>query len=257
MKKLNVLIVITVIVTCSCNSQTVNESIVIINTGDYDKGRIAEELAIINRFEPKVVSIDIAFPEYSGDIEDQNLILSLEAAKKLVLPSEISSLGNDYYGNEMILVSLTCSAEFFPLRAKSGFVSMKMEESEIPNSIPKQFIVWQKSSASDDIYHHFSVVTAMAVDSLKAVDFVQKNERLVDVDFKKGRRMFRTFSQEEVLSGKVKKEDIKGKIILMGFLGPGSQDKFISPFNTNPEEPDMYGVEYLANIVAQVLEFNR
>jgi CHASE2 domain-containing sensor protein len=41
---------------------------------------------------------------------------------------------------------------------------------------------------------------------------------------------------------------------MIGFLGPGDQDKFITPLNTNPNEPDMYGLEYLANIVAQVLE---
>jgi CHASE2 domain-containing sensor protein len=56
------------------------------------------------------------------------------------------------------------------------------------------------------------------------------------------------------LNGNITKKDIEGKIVMFGFLGPGNEDKFFSPLNTNPNEPDMYGLEYLANVVAQVLE---
>ena len=41
---------------------------------------------------------------------------------------------------------------------------------------------------------------------------------------------------------------------MLSFLGPGNEDKFFTPLNTDNKNPDMYGIEYLANIVAQVLE---
>jgi CHASE2 domain-containing sensor protein len=249
------LLLIAMLTVDSCHSQSVTDNIVLVNVGNYDKGRIAKLISKTNALNPKVISLDIAFPEYTGDNNDKSLYRALLGVKKLVMPSEITSEGEDYQGREIISVYLTCAAEFFVPYAESGFVSTRVEESQI--RMPKQFIVWQKTNYSEDVYHHFSVVTAMTVDSLKAVSFIEKNERLVDVDFKDRGRLFKKFSHEEVLSGKVKKEDIEGKIVIMGFLGPGNQDKFISPFSTNPDEPDMYGVEYLANIVAQVLEFNR
>lgn len=42
---------------------------------------------------------------------------------------------------------------------------------------------------------------------------------------------------------------------MISFLGPGDEDKFYTPLNTNPGEPEMYDLECLANIVAQVLEY--
>jgi CHASE2 domain-containing sensor protein len=255
MKTRSFLLLFGILIMGSCHSQPAEDNIVLINVGNYDKGRIAKVISKINTLNPKVISLDIAFPEYTGGANDKSLFLALRGTKKLVLPSEISSEGQDYQGNEIISIYLTCVGEFFVPYAKTGFVSAKVERDQI--QIPKQFIVWQKGSYSEDIYHHFSVVTAMAFDSLKAAGFVQNHERVVDVDYKNGRRKFRTFSASEILNDKLTKSDIEGKIVMMGFLGPGVQDKFFTPFNTNSNEPDMYGLQYLANIVAQILEYNQ
>ena len=47
---------------------------------------------------------------------------------------------------------------------------------------------------------------------------------------------------------------MQGKIVLLGFLGPGDDDLFHLYSNEKNRDKTMYGVEYLANIVAQVLE---
>ncbi|HZY78581.1 MAG TPA: CHASE2 domain-containing protein [Cyclobacteriaceae bacterium] len=253
MKPLNIiLLILTNFVIGSCQSQPSVEDIVLINVGNYDKGRIAKELSIINSLNPKVVSLDVAFPEYIGDKDDIDLFNVLESSKGLVMASEISSLGEDIDGKEIISIALTCAVEFFPTHAKTGFVSAKVNigETEIPN----QFTVWQKGSFSEDIYYHFSLTTVMAFDSLKAVHFVNNNPTKVRVDYANGTRKFKTFSASEVLSGKLRRSDIEGKIVMFGFLGPGDKDKFSTPLNKNSSEPDMYGVEYLANVVAQILE---
>jgi len=247
-----ILLLLCISTVCSCHSQTADDKIVLINVEDYDKGRIAKLISKINTLTPKVISLDIAFPKYTGGIDDKSLYLALRNAKKLILPSEISSEGQDYQGNEIISVYLTCAGEFFVPNAKTGFVSVELNKNQ--RQIPKHFIVSQKGSYSEDIYYHFSVVTAMAFDSLRASRFVQSHERLMDVDFKNGKRKFRTLSATEILNGNLIKSEIEGRIVMLGFLGPGEQDKFFTPFNSNPSKPDMYGLQYLANIVAQVLE---
>ena len=94
----------------------------------------------------------------------------------------------------------------------------------------------------------------MQFDSLRTNKFIKTHDRLVDIDFKNGERKFKIFTFQNVLTNKLTKGDIEGKIVMLGFLGPGTQDKHISPLNSNPNEPDMYGLEYLAHIVAQILE---
>ena len=240
-----------VVASCSCYSQSVCSNIVLINTGTYDKERIAKEITVINNLNPKVISIDVDFSHFLGSKGDKELILALQNCKGLVRPSAIHSDGEDYFGKEIITV-YSMGSEFFPRKAKAGFVSTRAKKGQV--QIPRQFTVWQRAYGGNDIYHHFSIVTAMIFDSLKAVNFMQSHDSIADVDYNQGKRNFKIFSAQEVLDGKITKKDIEGKIIMLGFLGPGNDDKFSTPFNTNPKEPDMYGVEYLANIVAQVLE---
>lgn len=238
----------------SCHSQSPEDDIVLINVEYYGRDTVATQLDIINAFNPKVTSLDISFKEYTGSSEDKHLFNALNTGNKIVMASEIVYHGKDYYGKEIIYVFSGSAIEFRPWKpgcGRTGFVSAIQHENE--NYIPDQFIVFQETF-SEDLFYHFSVETAMAFDSLRAVNFIQNHGRLVNVDYKGGNRRFKTFSALEVLNGKLTRNDIEGKIVMMGFLGPGDEDKFISPLNRNGKEPDMYGLEYLAHIVAQVLE---
>jgi len=50
--------------------------------------------------------------------------------------------------------------------------------------------------------YHFSVATAMVVDSLKTMKFVQGHSQFTDIDYKGGTRKFKKYSVDEVLSRK-------------------------------------------------------
>jgi len=248
-----ILICCIVLVTESCRSQKI-ENLVLINIGNSDNGKIAEQINEVNKLNPKVISLDIAFPTFSGNREDKKLFFALQNIKKLVMPSRIHYEGQDYYGRPMLSVVRAFATPYNRRGVRIGFVSATRDNDSL--RIPKQFIVTQRDY-TENFYQHFSIVTAMAFDSLQAVGFIQNHDTVASVDFKNGTRKFKIFSASDVLKGKLKKEDIEGKIVMLGFLGPGDTDKFFSPFNKNSTEPDMYGVEYLANIVAQVLEYKK
>ncbi len=243
----HIIIFVTLIaVTGSCLSQRMVDEIVLINTGPYDKGQLAKQIEITNALDPKLVALDVELGEYTGSQEDKSLFRAIMNSKKIVLPSKIYNEGKDVHDKDMITVALTCGMQFFPMHARTGFVTAISEVDE--NQIPKQFSVWQEGYTGD-VYHHFSIITAMEFDSLKTTTFIQRHSRLVDVDY--NGRSFSTFSEKDVIEGKITKNDIQGKVVLIGFLGPGDKDKYAT---RNSDKRYMYGVEYLANIVAQVLE---
>lgn len=237
---------------CSCTAQT-TDSIVLINVGHSDMREIAEQIDAINNLNPAVLAIDIAFTGYNGTKEDVHLANALKKTKKLILPSKIASHGQDYYGKEMITVYPACDFAFEPMHSTSGFVSAEVSVSDA-DRIPGQFMLWQTTYEVDTFYH-FSLMTAMAFDSLAAMSFLRNHDRFVPVDYQHGGQKFPTFSAEDVLGGKVKQEQVEGKIVMIGFLGPGNEDKHFSPLTDDPTRPDMYGLEYLAHIVAQILEY--
>jgi CHASE2 domain-containing sensor protein len=244
------LIALLLLVNVSCRSQKLPENnIVLINVGNLNRSGIAKEIAIINGLNPKVVSIDLQFAESKGD-QDVMLVQSLWNCKNLVMSSMIQN-----YGGEMTFISLGSRIEFSPSHAKTGFINALPEDDELQTL--KQFIVYQQENIHGDIEYHFSIRTAMSFDSLKAMRFVGDHPKIMDIDYKKGARIFKAFSANDVLGGKISRKDVEGNIVLIGILGPGDEDKFFTPINkkSHPYKVEMYGLEILANIVAQVLEY--
>jgi CHASE2 domain-containing sensor protein len=219
-----------------CKSQEIQKRIVLVNVDTLGRKDIARVISAINEAKPKVVAIDLHFVDNKG-AEDLMLINALNGCKNLVMSSMIN-----YLGSGVPIVSNMSSTQFMPAQSRSGFVNVLQEEDEF-NTV-KRFIVSQKTF-NGKVEYHFSVRTAMSYDSLKAVRFIGRHNTIAEVDYKQGKRRFKIISS-----------DIVGNIVIIGFLGPGDEDMFYTPLNSNkkPNEPDMYGAEYLANIVAQILE---
>jgi len=222
------------------------DNIILINVENLDRAGIAEEISTLSKFNPKVIAIDLQFSKRNHDAGDEELIKALWACKNLVMTSVI----NDLAGN--VAFSLTSQLEFSPHGVKTGYINA-LQENDVHGTI-KSFLVQEKEDVADKrIEYHFAVSTAMAYDSLQTAKFINTHPTVVDVDYKNGQRKFRKYSAKEVLSGKLNERDLTGKIVMIGFLGPGNEDKFYSPLNKT-KKPDIYGLEYLANVVAQILD---
>jgi CHASE2 domain-containing sensor protein len=246
MKNLFVYAII-VISLSKCNSQSVDK-IVLVNVGNLDRGAIAHEISILNALNPRVVAIDLQFRELKEPEADAKLTSALWNCKNLVMTSAIHNLANEKF------IGLNNHSQFSPPQVKSGFINAILEEDK--NRSLKRFLIQDiETVGAKRVEYHFGIKTAMAYDSLKTLKFIASHSKTADVDYKKGRRAFRKVSAEEVLNGKLTENDIAGKIVLIGFLGPGTEDKFYTPLNKGQNSPDMYGL-YLANITAQVLEFD-
>jgi CHASE2 domain-containing sensor protein len=203
----------------------------------------------LNRLSPAVIAIDLTFVNNSTYDDDLRLLTAIEACKSLVMASAILRY-REVEGDHDFEGYMYQTEPHFLLNAKTGFVNA-LGGHDTENSLSK-FSTYVK--VNGEIEYHFSVRTAMVYDSLKAFEFVKGNPKIVTVDYKDGKRKFKTFSSSYVRDGKLVHEDISQKIVMLGFLGPGDEDKFFTPLNSNSGRPDMYGLEYLANVVSQVLE---
>jgi len=142
------------------------------------------------------------------------------------------------------------SASEFLVNAKIGFINAILEKDEVGTL--KRISTYVRFKGK--VLFHFSVQTAMVFDSVKAQRFVSMNTRVMEpvvthnLDFKR-------LSIEELFEGGIASKDIEGKIVMFGFLGPGNDDKFFSSLNSRVEPlvPDMYGLEFLAQIVEQII----
>jgi len=225
-----------------------DQEIVLINADTLGKDGIAKMLNAINALGPKLVAIDFQFGEDEDVRKDTLLMRALRKTDALFMVSIIDDYGDGVrtHYDRFAMGSLPV----FLANAKTGFANTIVDENELRTL--SRFATY--AYVAGRIEYHFGVRVAMAVDSLRAAQYVERHPRIVEVDYRRGGRHFKILSPSEVLGGKISRKDIADKIVMLGSLGPGNEDKFYTPLNTDPDEPDMYGVEYLAHIVAQLLE---
>lgn len=232
-----------------------SRDIVIVNCGVYDRLGIANMLEVISDLNPKVIAVDINFAELKNHYQDSLLIARLSNCDNLVM----SSIIDDYQGDTDTTYSeLTGTIPEFLTNAKIGFTNAVLEDDSVWTL--KRFSFFEK--INDWTMYHFAVRTAMSFDSLKTIKYLKDKPKIIEVKYKGDEKVFKVFSYKEVLGKTLNKRDLEGKIVLLGYLGPfegykgPDEDKFFSPLNkgTQPLEPDMYGVVYLANVVTQILD---
>ncbi|MBL7858547.1 MAG: CHASE2 domain-containing protein [Cyclobacteriaceae bacterium] len=235
--------------TFCCNSQNAERDIILINVDTLDRIGIANLVKVINKQEPKVIAIDLQFVHSTEYSKDWLLFNELSKCKSLVM----SSLIGDYTGEEIEYKRFVEESQpQFLTNAKTGFTNTVTERDGFETL--RRFST--KELVDGQIEYHFAIRIVMEYDSTKAMNFVRQSPKIVFVDYKGGQRKFKTLLSTEVLNRKRSLGEIKGKIVMLGFLGPGNEDKFYTPLNKDSKEPDMYGLEYLAHILAQVLESN-
>lgn len=231
----------------ACNSNKKIEDIVIIDVSDFGREIIAREVFILDSLNPKVLAIDLQFSTRKETMVDSLLEYILSGCDNLIM---VSVIDDNYSGEDLEYKNLTSSLPEFIKNAKTGFTNVILEDDEFETL--KRFSTYEKVGGK--IEYHFSVQTAMAFDSLKTMSFLKKHPKIVDVKYNSSER-FKIFSAADVLEKKITTKEIEGKIVLVGSFSPFDYDVFFSPLNNKkkPYKPDMYGVVYLANVVAQIL----
>jgi len=234
----------------ACGQNSITDKIVVVNIHNYDREGIARQIQNVRALNPKVIALDIQFSSLKDKNIDSVLRMTLESCDNLVMASVIRNYTHEDKNYEDTLGCMP----YFLTNAKTGFINAILEDDTFQTL--KRFSI--KEKVNGKIEYHFAIRTAMAFDSLKTVDFMKDKPKIIDVAYQKDQTKIKVLGARDALDGNLKRKDIEGKIVIFGtfWIFEDDPDIFVSPLNQEKERyrPDMWGVMYLANIVAQVLE---
>lgn len=233
----------------SCNSQQTHESIILINVGSSGRDEIADLVSQLNKLKPNVIALDLQFAKDQAAEIDNKLINALDECNNLVMVSIIANYSPQNINHERF--TLGCLPKF-TANAQTGFANLLPEDGD--PRILRRFALYEYVDGVKE--YSFAFRAAYEFDSIKATEYLDSHLSYNEVNFTKGLRKFRQFTLADFLKGRVEAREVEGKMVLIGFLGPGKEDKFIARLSAASAEtqPNIYGLEFHAQVIAQILQ---
>jgi CHASE2 domain-containing sensor protein len=238
------------VISTNCTESSV-EKITIVGIKNLDTDLLITEIRNICALNPKVLAVDVQFSELENNKLDTLLRAALESCHNVVLPSQLK---NYHYEDLDYTDTLGSHPYFVSGNIRTGFVNVILEDDKYATL--KKFST--REIMNGKVEYHFAVQAAMLYDSVKTVDFINRSPKIVEINYQTDQSIFKKIRASYALTNSIERSDIEGKIVLLGSFWPMegySNDAFRSPLNPTPEDgADMWGVMYLANVVAQILE---
>ncbi len=244
----------------------VENNIVLVNIGKLNRAGLADLINILNEFEPKVIGIDAFFRKKNDPQLDSALSQAFSRTKNLVLVSEL--IENDTTNN---VDTVNYSNRLFMQYARAGFADMIAQGKNSLNTardcIPKEIY-------NNDTLLSFPSMLVRIYAPEKLERYLARNNDVETINYVgninihtegstvNSKNVFTALDWYEVLEKKFTPETIKGKIVILGYMGDeigqnNWQDKFCTPLNSQyvgRTAPDMYGVVVHANIASMILK---
>lgn len=241
-------------------------NVVLVNIGNLTREGIAEQIEIINEFEPKAIGVDAFFRNPKDPEGDSALVAAFSKVKNLVLVSEL--IENDSLGQ---VEELKTSHPMFLDNAETGFADMVSEGKDL---FKTSRVCIPKENIGSKIVYSFPTKLASIIDADATQKYLNRENETEIINFQgnidtrldgvtsNSKIIFQALDVDQILNREFEPEVIKGKIVILGFMGESFlshswTDKFFTPLNANyigKTYPDMYGVVVHANIVSMILK---
>jgi len=232
----------------SCSSQEryfvditnrIDPDIILVNIGNANRAAIGEMLLTINRCNPKVIGFDGWFRDARDGFQDVVLIRALDSIQNDVLA---------YYIDSTNLIRKS-NTKFSSL-ADEGLVSVD-EINGLASAIkPIQTI--------NKVEHSLFALKIINLWKPQFKTFLKTNQT-IPIKYTRTLEKFIHFDYLDLAN--VDPEALKNKIVLLGFLGPGNEDKHFTPFRLvksyDTNDPDTYGLVIIANAIRTILDYEK
>jgi hypothetical protein len=236
-----------------------DDNIVLVNIGSLPRAGIAEEINIVNKFNPKVIGLDCFFEQPMDPVGDSLLMAALAKVNNLVMASKLSRCSEETGQCDTLIGSMP----YFLSNANLGFANL------ISNAENQdQFKTNRTFTSSEMVNNEMQEAFAVKIASFYAPEMVEKlfardNEYEV-INYRGYSRLGgRYFSLDiaDIFTENFDPSIIENKIVIFGFLGSDFsdnswEDKYYTPLNENyagRTNPDMFGVSIHANIISMIL----
>jgi CHASE2 domain-containing protein len=234
-------------------AQPVDTNIVLVNIGNLNRKGIANQLEIINQYNPKVVGVDAFFRKSKGEAMDIPLQEVMSEIDNLVIVNKLR-----YNPDKKIFDSIETSHPMFLDYAEQSFANLITSEDEFRTV--RTFTPKQKVNDKNEIF--FALKIAQHYDKEKVDKFLARNNEVETINFKRNQDKYLTLDACEIFEKQDELDFLDDKIVLLGFMGPSfdrkvTEDIFYTSMNEyyfGKTYPDMYGVVVHANIISMVLE---
>ncbi|MTI22088.1 CHASE2 domain-containing protein [Fulvivirga sp. RKSG066] len=250
-------------------------SIVLVNIGPLSRGGIAEQIRIIDRYNPKVIGIDGFFKGYKDDtLGSLSLGSAIADAKSdIVMVAKVDqsdSVAVKHQGEEIYDI-LYASDSLFIQNAELAIANLDTDaryQSDV--KICRKFPPKRKLT-NDEEYNAFGAQLAEKVKPGVTQNLFDRDNDFETINFRgdfvniygedKFSSRFYALDFDQVLTEDFVPELLKDKIVLVGYLGDNFlhdswEDKFFTPLNekiAGRANPDMYGLVIHANITSMIL----
>lgn len=229
-------------------------NIVLVNISNLNRKGIASQIQILNKYEPLAIGIDSFFRDKKGKDQDMPLMAAFASTDDLVLVSDLK----DTDSTNAVFDTLHTSHEMFNRFAETGFANFVIKKGDfrtVRTFSPSEYV-------RDSLELSFPVKLASKLYPERTNKFLQRKNDLEIINFKRNTDKYITLDAVELFKKRNKLDFIRGKLVLMGFLGPKlgdivKEDIFFTPMNeqfVGKSYPDMYGVVVHANIISMIGE---
>ncbi|WP_188467695.1 CHASE2 domain-containing protein [Marivirga lumbricoides] len=243
------------------------DDIVLINIGRLPRAGVAEEIRIINKYNPRVVGIDSFFPYPKDPTQDSILAVALSEVENLVMASKLLNLKEE----QNYFDSMRISAAPFRPNADFAFANLVTAEGVTQEDVKTCRTFTPTLKYKDEIQMAFAVRIANYYAPEKVEKFLARGNAVEYIDFKGNSigsesnfaTTFYALDIQDVFNENFTPDVIEGKIVIFGFMGDyfgdpyNIEDKYFTPLNVKYAgrgAPDMYGAVIHANIISMILD---
>ncbi len=223
-----------------------NKNLVLINVENNSRKELAYLIEQIQEGDPKVVALDIIFAQRKN-VDDSLL-------------KQVFNKHDNYvfgYAADFEHEQSSVYSDTFFFKQKNGYINVAGEHAEF--STIRYYHPFNKEQEA------FTSSILKKFNSNISHQLKQRKNKKTEIHYFGNLANFNYFDFDEVMNAGFDASQLKGKIVLLGFLGIPSQrntiqldeDKLFTPLNarlSGRSYPDMYGSVIHANILRMVLE---
>lgn len=230
----------------------VDTNIIIVNIGYNNRRDLAKQLALIKQQKPAVIGMDVLLRSQKEPWADSLLEAEINATPNLVMGSMINWREGDEHHSVLDTTALNIKNKTW------GFINLVAPYQEAPI---RKFIPFYQATKKDQRKEGFAAAIVRQYNPAAYEKLEKRGKKDELINYSRRIEQYTIVDVAEFENPEANFSFMKGKIVLMGFLGPDvktavMEDNRFTPMNkkfSGKSFPDMFGVVIHANIISMML----